>query len=145
MKTFYSAIIIIFLTVICITSINIIGKHTLDNDNLNQDSLDVLIIINNSVENDYNLSTLSEVSGINGTNPEDEDSFGFEFLSAKSSAQKKISILSVIYNTPSLIVGVFGFKAADSQPFINIIGWFLTILIGIITFNAIFNRRVDNG
>ncbi len=146
MKTFLTGIIIIFLITFTLITVNIVGKYTIDNENINQDSLNLLSTINDSLEQDYNVqNSLEEAQGINGTNNEDKDSFGFEFLSAKSDAEKKVNILNVIVNGPSLAVATFGIDVGESKAYINLISWFIGILLGIVFFNAVFNRKVSDG
>ncbi len=143
MKSIFGGFVLLFITIIVFTSINLIGSE-MDNTNLDTKSAQVLLAVNKTLVSTINVDNLTEETLINGTNPQDKTSFGFEFLSAESSATKKVSILNTIQNSPDIIIASTGANTSDFSSYITIGKWFIGILLSLIIFDAIFTRRVFN-
>jgi hypothetical protein len=143
MKSIYSGVVIVFLFVLVFTSLSLIGSEQTFSD-LDSKSQNVLLSIDSTLNEDINISKLEEESGFNNTNTEDKSSFGFEFLSAKSDAEKKVSVLNTIKNSPEMIVASTGLETEPFSPYISAAKWFIGFLLALIAFDAVFTRRVFN-
>jgi len=142
MKSIFGGLTIIFLIVLVFTSISIIGKN-INSLNLDDRSQTTLNLINDNLNNDFNLINLTESSSSNGT-VIDKTAFGFEFQSASSSATEKFNLLGSLKNIPEIIVSSFGVDDTAFRPFITVLKWFIGALLSLILFDAIFTRRVFN-
>jgi len=143
MKSIYSGFFLIFLALIVFTSINIIGNE-IPSNNLDAKSAQVLLAVNKTLVNTINVDDLTETQLINNTNPQDKESFGFEFLTAKSDVDKKVSIINTISNSPDIVIAAAGVNTNDFKEYITIAKWFVGIVLSLILFDAVFTRRVFN-
>jgi len=143
MKSIFSGFVLLLITLIIFTSFSLIGQET-PTANLDVKSQQVLLAVNKTLVNDVNVDSLVEETLINDTNAQDKTSFGFEFLTASSSANKKIDILSTITNSPDIIIATTGANVNDFSEYTTIGKWFLGILLTLVVFDAIFTRRVFN-
>jgi len=143
MKSIYSGFFLIFLALIVFTSINIIGNE-IPSNNLDAKSAQVLLAVNKTLVNTINVDDLTETQLINNTNPQDKESFGFEFLTAKSDVDKKVSIINTISNSPDIVIAAAGVNTNDFTEYITIAKWFVGIVLSLILFDAVFTRRVFN-
>ena len=143
MKTIFGGFVFLLISIFIFTSINIVGSN-ISSDNLDVKSQNVLLVVNSTLINDININDLDETIAINDTNAQDKSSFGFEFLKATSDVNKKVSVIDTIENAPAIVIATTGANSNDFEEYINIVVWFLGILISLIIFDAIFTRRVFN-
>ena len=143
MKSIYGGIVIVFMFIMVFSSLSLIGQEQ-NYNNLDPKSKQVLDSIDSGIAQNWNEDNLTESSGFNNTNTEEKSAFGFEFLSAKSSAEKKISIIQTLKNSPDMIIASTGVDSEPFSPFLTAFKWFIGIVLGLILFDAIFTRRVFN-
>lgn len=105
-----------------------LGSEISSNSNLNSGTQEYLTSLNSSTQNIQNLQ-INETDISVGT----EDSFAKQYVESKLYAQRASGMLSVVGDTPGILIQASGLETGKAQWFIN----FIYLGIGILTFGVL--------
>lgn len=132
--------VLLFLVVVIFTGINEIGQESIDNENIDNNSISLIIQINSDLNNNFGDLTLPESNLTNGTSFEGQDPFVQQFLESKEDTNRYEGLANKIISIPDLLIlGVNeDIPEEDLAVYKVLLNAIIVIVITIVVFVAIF-------
>lgn len=145
LDNFYSISIVVLTIILVFTPLAMIGDEVITNDNIDDDSKNMIISINYRIDQDFNRSdfqdetlNVSENSTFEGT-----DAFSRDFLESQAAAEKRTNTVQRITRIPDLIILSIGVPEKFVTEIKLIILTIIGVILSIATYNAVLNRRIS--
>jgi len=146
MTNFYTVTVLTLLIVVIFTGFNVIGTYIYDNDNLNDESRDIINKTSSNLGSDFKPEDFEEgqIAISENTSFEGTDPFAREFLEEQSEAETKTGIYKNLANVPTLIKESIGLPDNIIKPFWTYIMTFVSIVLIVVGFVLFFGRGKIN-
>jgi hypothetical protein len=149
MKSFGSIFAVLMLIVVVFTSMQIIGEESIDNSNLDSESVTLILNVSNNLNSNFNIessftessSSLSENSSFDSA-----DVFAQEFLESKSQGQQKQGLVKNIVKIPDLIILSLGIPEESVSWIKGFLLLIITVILSFASYRAFFGggKITDN-
>lgn len=133
-------IVILFLVVVIFTGINEIGQQSLTNENIDNNSVLLIIQINSDLNANFGDLTLPSSNLTNGTSFEGQDPFVQQFLESKEDTNRFVGLANKIISIPDLLIlGINeNIPEEDLAVYKLLLNAIIIIVLAVVVFVAIF-------
>lgn len=133
-------IVMLFLVVLIFTGINEIGQESLTNENIDNNSVLLIVQINSDLGANFGDLTLPTSNLTNGTSFEGQDPFVQQFLESKEDTNRFVGLANKIISIPDLLIlGINeNIPEEDLAVYKLLLNAIIIIVLAVVVFVAIF-------